>query len=94
MAPPKYQSVPQDDEPHYSQAPPSYEAEASANAALLSGVPRSEDDNIPDDFKVCGERCNEYELKTRADLMQFGGSVAEATIDIRMAFVRKVYAIL
>jgi len=52
MAPPKYQSVPQDDEPHYSQAPPSYEAEASANAALLSGVPRSEDDNIPDDFKV------------------------------------------
>lgn len=26
--------------------------------------------------------------------MQFGGSVAEATIDIRMAFVRKVYAIL
>lgn len=25
---------------------------------------------------------------------QFGGSVAEATIDIRMAFVRKVYAIL
>jgi hypothetical protein len=25
---------------------------------------------------------------------QFGGSVAEATIDIRMQFVRKVYAIL
>jgi hypothetical protein len=25
---------------------------------------------------------------------QFGGSVAEATIDIRMAFVRKIYAIL
>jgi hypothetical protein len=28
------------------------------------------------------------------DGVQFGGSVAEATIDIRMAFVRKVYAIL
>jgi len=28
------------------------------------------------------------------DDFKFGGSVAEATIDIRMAFVRKVYAIL
>lgn len=27
-------------------------------------------------------------------LSQFGGSVSEATIDIRMQFVRKVYAIL
>jgi hypothetical protein len=27
-------------------------------------------------------------------IFQFGGSAAEATIDIRMAFVRKVYAIL
>jgi hypothetical protein len=27
-------------------------------------------------------------------LTKFGGSVAEATIDIRMQFVRKVYAIL
>lgn len=47
----KYQSAPQsdayEDEP-YSQPPPSYQAEAS-NAP---GVPRGEDDNIPDDFKV------------------------------------------
>jgi hypothetical protein len=74
----KYHAAPQRDsleEQHYSQAPPSYEAEASTQAALLGGVPRSEDDNIPDDFK-------------------FGGVVSEATLDIRMAFIRKVYAIL
>ena len=81
MAGPKYQNVPQRDsldEPRYSQPPPSYDAtgaEASTQAALLGGVPREEDDNLPDDFK-------------------FGGVVAEATLDIRMAFVRKVYAIL
>ena len=78
MAGPKYQDIPQRDsldEPQYSQAPPSYDAEASTQAALLSGVPRGEDDNLPDDFK-------------------FGGVVAEATLDIRMAFIRKVYSIL
>jgi len=74
----KYQPAPQRDsfdEPGYSQAPPAYDAEASTQAALLGGVPRSEDDNIPDDFK-------------------WGGVVSEATLDIRMAFIRKVYAIL
>lgn len=78
MAGPKYQNIPQRDsldEPSYSQAPPSYQAEDPTQAALLGGVPRSEDDNVPDDFK-------------------FGGVVAEATLDIRMAFIRKVYAIL
>jgi hypothetical protein len=78
MAGHKYQDVPQRDsldEPQYSQAPPSYDAEASTQAALLAGVPRGEDDNLPDDFK-------------------FGGVVAEATLDIRMAFIRKVYSIL
>lgn len=57
------------DEPSYSQAPPSYQAEP------VMGEARSEDDNLPDDFK-------------------FGGSVAEATLPIRMQFIRKVYAIL
>ncbi|OCK85236.1 transmembrane BAX inhibitor motif-containing protein-like protein 4 [Lepidopterella palustris CBS 459.81] len=74
----KYQPAPQRDSfegQSYSQPPPSYEAEASTQAALLGGVPRGEDDNIPDDFK-------------------FGGVIAEATLDIRMAFIRKVYAIL
>jgi len=79
MAAPKYQSVPQRDSldgpSSFSQAPPSYQASDPTREALISGAPRSENDNLPDDFK-------------------FGGVVAEATLDIRMAFVRKVYAIL
>lgn len=74
----KYQPASQRDsfdDTNMTEPPPSYQAEASTTAALLGGVPRSEDDNVPDDFK-------------------FGGSVAEATLDIRMQFVRKVYAIL
>ena len=50
----KYQPAPQRDsfeEGDYSQAPPSYQAEASNNDNLL-GAPRAEDDNVPDDFKV------------------------------------------
>ncbi|QIX00090.1 hypothetical protein AMS68_005607 [Peltaster fructicola] len=68
----KYQAAPTRDsfeDSSYSQAPPSYQAEP------VPGQSRSEDDNIPDDFK-------------------FGGSVAEATLPIRMQFIRKVYAIL
>lgn len=68
----KYSAAPTRDsfeETSYSQAPPSYQAEP------LMGEARSEDDNLPDDFK-------------------FGGSVAEATLPIRMQFIRKVYAIL
>lgn len=66
----------------YTQPPPSYQDNPSAaahtnpNGVLNYGsAPRSEDDNVPDDFK-------------------FGGSVAEATLPIRMAFIRKVYTIL
>ena len=50
----KYQPAPQRDsfeEGNYSQAPPSYQAEGHNNDDLL-GAPRSEDDNVPDDFKV------------------------------------------
>lgn len=49
----KYQAAPQRDsfeEPNYTQAPPSYQAEASRDTLL--GQPRGEDDNVPDDFKV------------------------------------------
>jgi len=45
----KYQDVPQRDsfeEAGYSQPPPSYQAEP------VPGDARSEDDNVPDDFKV------------------------------------------
>jgi len=47
----KYQAAPTRDsfeEQSYSQPPPSYQAEASG----VPGVPRDEDDNVPDDFKV------------------------------------------
>lgn len=70
----------------YQQAPPSYQAASSADdearlfaggATFAAGVGarRSEDDNLPDDFK-------------------YGESVAEATVDIRNQFIRKVYTIL
>jgi hypothetical protein len=57
----KYSPAPQrdslDDTTLYSQAPPSYAEPSSSNDqdALLGG-PRSSEDNIPDDFKVCGGR--------------------------------------
>lgn len=88
MSNPKYTPAPQHDPdagpatsaPLYSQAPPTYSA-ADDEARLFGGgisgegARRSEDDNLPDDFK-------------------FGGTVAEATVDIRNQFIRKVYTIL
>ena len=50
----KYQAAPQRDsfeESSYTQAPPSYQAQPAPDDGLL-GSPRSEDDNLPDDFKV------------------------------------------
>lgn len=55
----KYTAAPQrdsfDESPRYSQAPPSYvdEPSSSNDQATLLGGPRSSEDNIPDDFKVC-----------------------------------------
>ena len=73
-----------DDTALYYQAPPSY----------VNQAPRNIEDNIPDDFKVSPVIVGIEFRGGKADLVQFGGTVAEATIDIRMAFVRKVYAIL
>jgi len=67
-----------DEHDDYTQAPPSYQAEASSandEERLFAGTRRDSEDNVPDDFK-------------------FGGSVAEATTEIRNQFIRKVYAIL
>ena len=85
-----------DDTAHYSQVPPPYvdEPSSSADNAALLGGPRNSDDNIPDDFKVSPVIVGIEFRGGKADVVQFGGTVAEATIDIRMAFVRKVYAIL
>lgn len=53
----KYQPAPQRDsfeESSYSQAPPTYQAPGPSNVGGDYGTTprRSEDDNIPDDFKV------------------------------------------
>lgn len=81
MSSAKYSAAPQRDsldQSSYTQAPPAYADTPSASSdqqALLAGVARSSEDNIPDDMK-------------------YGGFVAEASPDIRMQFVRKVYSIL
>lgn len=66
----------------FSQPPPAYQAEASSaqdEARLFGGgAPRASQDG-DDDIP---------------DDFKFGGSVAEATVDIRHQFIRKVYAIL
>lgn len=67
-----------DDTAHYSQAPPSYIDEPSSSA----------------DAALLGGGAPRSSEDNIPDDFKFGGSVAEATIDIRMAFVRKVYAIL
>lgn len=53
-----YTAAPQQDpDAHleYTQPPPSYQAESSAaqDQERLFGGPRSSEDNVPDDFKVC-----------------------------------------
>ena len=58
----KYTPAPQtdpDETAAFSAPPPSYQAEASSSAAPAAsqdagifGVPRSSEDNLPDDFKV------------------------------------------
>jgi len=53
----KYTPAPQRDSleetTNYTQAPPSYQAEGSGSqGGIYGGIPRSSDDNIPDDFKV------------------------------------------
>lgn len=82
----KYTPAPQsdpDEATSYSQPPPSYQADTSAavnddQARLFGGVPRSSQDGDGD----------------IPDDFKFGGYVAEATIDIRNQFIRKVYTIL
>jgi len=62
----KYTPAPQvDPEDHsdYTQAPPSYQAEASTatDEERLFGAPRESEDNVPDDFKV-SDRCSSSAL--------------------------------
>ena len=53
----RYQAAPQRDsfeDQDYTAAPPSYQAETNTAEPDVLGAPRSEDDNIPDDFKASG----------------------------------------
>merc|ERR1712093_755496 len=79
----KYTAAPQrdsfDETANYSQAPPSY-ADQPSSSANDQGV-----------LLGGAPRSSEDNIP---DDFKFGGSVSEASIDIRMAFVRKVYAIL
>jgi FtsH-binding integral membrane protein len=74
----KYQPAPQEEPEDYTHAPPAY-AEGSSSHA--------------NDEPLLGgpPRSSEDNLP---DDFKFGGSVAEATVDIRNQFVRKVYTIL
>jgi len=74
----KYTPAPQQDPDEFTQAPPSYQAESSASAADSAGL-------------FGGPRSSEDNLP---DDFKFGGSVAEATVDVRNVFIRKVYTIL
>ncbi|KAI0597218.1 transmembrane BAX inhibitor motif-containing protein [Biscogniauxia sp. FL1348] len=71
------------DEGTWSQPPPSYQAEPAAASASSANAGL---------FGAAGApRSSEDNIP---DDFKFGGSVAEATIDIRNQFIRKVYTIL
>ncbi|KAI6709875.1 hypothetical protein JHW43_007586 [Diplocarpon mali] len=78
----RYTAAPQrdsfDDAANYSQAPPSYAVQSPSST---------------DQAALLGGNPRSSEDNIPDDF-KFGGSVAEASVDIRMAFVRKVYAIL
>ncbi|RMD43473.1 hypothetical protein DV735_g1640, partial [Chaetothyriales sp. CBS 134920] len=78
----KYQPAPQRDsfeeQQQYTQAPPSYPDVPAASRAVLGSY---------------GAQAREEDDNVPDDF-KFGGSVAEASLDIRMQFIRKVYTIL
>ncbi|KAL2888239.1 Protein lifeguard 4 [Ceratocystis lukuohia] len=78
MSTAKYTKAPTVDPDEYRTAPPSYQAAAGSSSTASDGV-------------FGAPRTSEDNIP---DDFKFGGSVAEATIDIRNQFVRKVYAIL
>ncbi|KAK0634052.1 inhibitor of apoptosis-promoting Bax1-domain-containing protein [Immersiella caudata] len=75
----KYTAAPQEDPELYTQPPPSYQAESSSAA---------------DQERLFSGVPRSSEDGDIPDDFKFGGSVAEATIDIRNQFIRKVYTIL
>jgi len=80
---PQRDSLDDDSASKYTQAPPSYSATSFGAGASASAA--------DEEALLRGPRSSEDNIP---DDFKFGGMVAEATIDIRMQFVRKVYAIL
>jgi FtsH-binding integral membrane protein len=72
--------------PPYTQAPPSYSAGGPANSGPAYGSYSRHDEDV-----LGSPRSSEDNIP---DDFKFGGSIAEATLDIRHQFIRKVYAIL
>lgn len=70
-----------DGAPAYSQAPPAYVDSPQTHPSYQREP-------------VMGEARTENDHLAQDDDFKFGGSVAEATLPIRMQFIRKVYAIL
>ncbi|CAH0039888.1 unnamed protein product [Clonostachys solani] len=75
----KYSQAPQEDPDDYTSAPPAYGAAAASSSRDETQAMFGEPRSSDDNIP---------------DDFKFGGSVAEATIDIRNQFVRKVYTIL
>ncbi|SPO00204.1 related to C-term. of A.nidulans regulatory protein (qutR) [Cephalotrichum gorgonifer] len=82
MSSAKYAPAAQHDPDEYAHPPPSYQDESSSSAAAGASAATP---------LFGGPRSSEDNIP---DDFKFGGSVAEATIEIRNTFVRKVYAIL
>lgn len=77
-------SVDPDEHLEYTQPPPSYQTEASGSGSAA----------VDDDQERLFSGAPRDSEDNVPDDFKFGGSVAEASIDIRNQFVRKVYAIL
>jgi FtsH-binding integral membrane protein len=76
----KYQRAPQEDPEDYTNAPPAYGESSASRSDETQGL-----------FAGGAPRSSEDNIP---DDFKFGGSVAEATVDIRNQFIRKVYTIL
>ena len=90
------------DQGTWSQAPPSYQAASSSSPSPAGGAADNPNGspgpnggngsgNNNDFFYGAAPRSSEDNVP---DDFKFGGSVAEATVDIRHQFIRKVYTIL
>lgn len=74
----------------YTRPPPAYQADQSP----LLGSPRSSEDNVNISHEIWGYSLLICFLGQVPDDFKYSTSVGEGSIDIRHAFIRKVYSIL